>query len=170
LQPRPRLSSVDEVLTLLFSNRRPHLLSAGLPGQEGRGRRAALEPVALMRSLSVVEAQVPLQVVLQLRDASVVRPAKGNTPQLGEDRPLQPLDEAVRLGVARAGAPVADAEFPTDRDKTCLPLGAPIGQHRLDPVSGSLVGRHHVPAKELDRRLLGDPRDKGGDPIGVKDL
>ena len=162
-----RMSSVDEVLTLLSSNRRPHLLLADLPGQKHVGRRAAVEPVALMQPLPIVEAQVRLQVLLQLRDAPVVRPAKGDTPQLGEDGPLQPFDEAVCPGVARAGAPVADAELPTGRDKACLPLGAAIGEHRLDPVPGPLVGRHHVPAQELDRGLLGDPRDEGGDPIGA---
>lgn len=40
----PRLSSVDEVLTLLASNRRPRVFLAGLPDQEDRSRRAALEP------------------------------------------------------------------------------------------------------------------------------
>src|SRR5437660_7275662 len=119
------LSSVDEVLTLLSSNRRPHVLLAGLPGQEDRGRRAALEPVALMRPLPIVEAQVRLQIALQVRDAPVVRPAKGHAPQLGEDGPLQPLDEAIRPGVARARPPVADAELPTGRGKAGLPLGAP---------------------------------------------
>jgi hypothetical protein len=99
---------VDEVLTLLSSNRRPEVYSAGLLGQEDRGRRAALGPVASMRAVPIVEAQVGLQIALQLRDAPVVRPAKGHAPQLGEDRALQPLDKAVmRCEIVRYPEPSA---------------------------------------------------------------
>jgi len=75
---------MGEVLTLLSSNHRPHSRSAGLRGQKDRGRRATVEPIALVRSVPVVEAQVRLRVLLQLRDAPVVRPAKGPAPQLGD--------------------------------------------------------------------------------------
>lgn len=77
------MSSVDEVLTPVSSNRLPHGSLTGLPAQEGRARGAALEPVALMRQLPVVEAQAGLQGMLQLPDAPVVRAPKSDASQLG---------------------------------------------------------------------------------------
>jgi hypothetical protein len=55
-----------------------------------------------MWPIPVVEAQVSLQVLLQLREAPVVRPTKGYAPQLGKNRPLQPLDEVIGPGMTRA--------------------------------------------------------------------
>jgi hypothetical protein len=51
-----------------------------------------------MRPVPVVEAQVRLQVLLELRDAPIVGPAKGHAPQLGEDRPLQGFDGRINPG------------------------------------------------------------------------
>src|SRR5579872_562337 len=89
------VSSVDEVLTLLHSNRARRHGLAGLSAGEQRRRRAALQAIPLMRALPVVEAQVGLQVALQLRDAHVVRAAEGHPPQLVQDCSLQPFDEAI---------------------------------------------------------------------------
>src|SRR5579872_460043 len=89
------MSSVDEVLTLLDSNRALRHGLAGLPASEQGRRRAALQAIPLMGTLPIVETQVRLQVPLQLRHARIVRSAERDAPQLAQDRALQPFDEAI---------------------------------------------------------------------------
>src|SRR5579864_318414 len=122
LMNQSSMSSVDEVLTPLHSNRTFRHWLADLPAGEQRRRRPALQSIALMRALPVVEAQVGLQVVFQLRDARVVRSAEGDTPQLAQDRALQAFDEAVRPRMARFGAAMLDAQLATGRQEAPVEL------------------------------------------------
>lgn len=76
------------------------------PSVKHRARGSALQPIAAVRALGVVEAQIPLALPLQLPRLREVRPAEHHPPELGENRSLQPLDEPIRPRVARQRAAV----------------------------------------------------------------
>src|SRR5579872_5013016 len=101
-----------------------------------------------MRTLPIVEAQVGLQVALQLRYARVVRAAEGNPPQLAQDRALQAFDEAVGPRMARFGAAMLDAQRATRRQEAAVELRSAIGQDRADLMARALIGGHHVGPQE----------------------
>src|SRR5206468_12305298 len=79
-------------------------------GAEQHARRASLEPIAAMRPFEVVEAEVVLQVALHGLEAPVVGAPERAAPQLGEDRALEPLDEAVGPRMPRPSAAMLDPE------------------------------------------------------------
>src|SRR6266487_6944578 len=100
---------------------------------------AALEPVALVRPLEVVEPQVAVEVALLRCHRGVVRAPERAAPQLGEDRPLQPFDESVGPGMPGPGAAVFDPEPETVAMEGILPLRAVIGQDGVQGVTGPAV-------------------------------
>src|SRR5262249_33892797 len=105
-------------------------MKLGTDGSEKeRGRHAAAESIALMRSVAVVVPHELLEGVLQGAAAGEVSSAEGHAPVLLQDGALQPLHEAVGPSVPRLGAGVADAELPTGVIEGRLELGAAVGQH-----------------------------------------
>ena len=92
------------MLTLSWNQASPIETSAG---------STALEPVALVRTLEVVEPQVLVQVALHRGDGRVVGAAEDAAPELREDRALQPLGKAIGPGVPGLGVSMLDAEDET---------------------------------------------------------
>ena len=76
-------------------------------------RRAASSAIAEVGTLVIVEGQVAVQDVLHRRHTGEEAPTKLDAPQLGQDRALQALDEAVGPGMARSGPRVRDGVGPT---------------------------------------------------------
>src|SRR5438445_1900111 len=161
----PRLSSVDEVLTLLRSDRdRRHRL-AGLSGGEQRSRCAALQAITLMRPFPVVEAQVGLQIPLQLRHARVVGSPEGDPPQFAQDCALQPFDEAIGPRMPRFGAPMLDPQLATGQQEAPIELRPAIGQDGAHRMARPLVARHDVAPQKRRDRHLGHPWHERGDRV-----
>src|SRR5262245_28986284 len=92
---------------------------------EDLSRGAAVKPIALVRTLEVVEAEVVVEIALHRGDGRVVGPPEGTAPQLGQDRPLQPLDEAIGPGVSGLRATVLDAQSRTGVVEGPAELAAP---------------------------------------------
>jgi hypothetical protein len=61
------------------------------------------------------KAKYAWQISLELIGARVIRAAKGDPPQFGQNRPLQALHEAIRPGMPGFGAPVLDPRDSTGR-------------------------------------------------------
>jgi len=147
------VSSVDEVLTLLHSNRAQRHGLVDLSAGEQGCRRPPLQAVPLMRALPIVEAQVGLQIALQLRDARIVRPAEGDPPQLAQDRPLQAFDEAIGPRMARFGTAMLDPQLATGGQEASIGLRPPIGQDGADVLARVPVGGYHAGPQERGRRV-----------------
>src|SRR5207253_8318798 len=96
---------------------------------EERGRGAAADSIALMRSLVIVGLHEGVQAALQRRATGEVAPTEGHAPVLLQDRALQPLDEAIGPCVARLRPRMAEGERPTGLIEGRPELGAAIGGH-----------------------------------------
>ena len=107
------------LLVTLFANGAPEDLS----------RSPSLGPVALVRSLEVVEAQERIQRCLQLEPPAEVTSPEGDPPVLVKNRPLEPLDEAVGPCVSRLRSGVPNVEFATHLIECPFELASAIGQH-----------------------------------------
>ena len=77
----------------MTSNRAQRHWSDRHLGEEQRRRCASAQAVALMGTLPILEAQIGLQVPLQLGRARIVGTPESHPPQFGQDGPLQPFDE-----------------------------------------------------------------------------
>src|ERR1043166_7618786 len=75
-----------------------------------RGRGSTPQAIALVRTFGVVVAHEVGEGALQGRPVGEVAATENHTPELLENRALQPFDEAVGPGVTRFGAGVADGE------------------------------------------------------------
>src|ERR1043166_1389396 len=93
-----------------------------------RGRGSAPHAIALVRALGVVVAHEVGEGALQGRPVGEVTATEDDTPELLENRALQPFDEAVGPGMTRFGARVPDAELATGRIKRALELRPTIGE------------------------------------------
>src|SRR5262245_19959649 len=95
---------------------------------EHLSRRPTAQAIALMRPLLVVEGHERVEAALHPQAAREVLAPKGDAPVLVQDRPLQPLDEAVGPGVTRQGAREPDPKSLAGRGKGGLELGAAVGE------------------------------------------
>src|SRR6266481_2795720 len=96
------------------------LLRRHSPDERGRG--STTHTIALVRALGVVVAHEVVESSLQGRTVGEVAAAERHTPELLEDRALQPFDEAVGPRMAGFRARVPHAELATGRIKRSLEL------------------------------------------------
>src|SRR5262249_59216954 len=84
----------------------------------------------------------------------------GDAPVLVQDRPLQPLDEAVGPGVARQGARVPDPQGLAGCGKGGLELGAAVGEDPPERPARAPVSVARAEARRCPRapRLPAPPR------------
>src|SRR5438046_118215 len=137
------------------------LASCGNGAMKDRRRGPATNPIAMMRSLEVVEPHEGLQGAIERGPAGEVVTTKDHAPMLGENRLLKALDEPVGPGVPRLDPRVADAEGGAGRGELRLELTATIRQHPPQRPARPLDRRHqHVAEKVSDGR----GRQRGQDP------
>src|SRR5262245_29215683 len=96
---------------------------------EYRRRGAALDTIAMVGALEVVELHEPVKAPIQRCAAGEVVPAKDHAPVLTENRLLQPFHEAVGPGVPGLDARVADPQRPTGHRELRFELSATISKH-----------------------------------------
>src|SRR5262245_44725950 len=96
--------------------------------EDGR-RRAAVDAIAMMRAIEVVEVQEVPKAAIERGPGGEVVPPECHPPVLGEDRLLQALDEAVGPGMARLDPGVADAQGHAGRIEVGLKLTATVREH-----------------------------------------
>ncbi len=113
----------------------------GGPPKQGRWCLPA-EAIALMRAVMVVVSHERVQGALQRPPAGEVAAAEGHPPVFLEDRPLQPLHEAVGPGMPGLGPRVPDPELATGLIEGPLELRAAVGEHALDRPAGPAVVWH----------------------------
>src|SRR5262245_58864499 len=116
--------------------------------REQLGRRPTAQAIALVRPLLVVEGHERVEAALHRLAVREVLAPKRDAPVLVEDRPLQPLDEAVGPGMARQGARVPDAQSLAGRGIGGLELGAAVGEDPLQWPPRVAVERHQDLAEE----------------------
>src|SRR5678816_2941826 len=109
---------------------------------EERAWGSAADTVALVRPLGVVVMHEAVEGALQGHAAREVASPEDHTPELLENRALQPFDEAVRPGVARLRAGVSEAEVVAGDIKRPLELRATVGQDTPHWPAGALEVRH----------------------------
>ncbi len=100
----------------------------------------------------VVETEVALERVLELRPAREVATTELDAPMLVEDRALEPFDEAVGPGVSGLCAGVADAELGAGGGEAALELAASIGEYTLDGPAGFAEAGYQDLAEEASGR------------------
>src|SRR5436309_15708086 len=96
------------------------------PDERGRGSTA--HAIALVRALGGVVAHEVVEGSLQGRTVGEVAATEHHTPELLEDRALQPFDEAVGPDMAGFRARMPQAELATGGIKRSLELGPAIGE------------------------------------------
>src|SRR5437764_5477721 len=101
-------------------------LRSHTPDERGRGSTA--DAIALVRALCVVVPHEAVEGPLQSRAVGEVAAPEGHTPELLENRTLQPFGETVRPGMARSGAGVPETELTTGGIKGSLELRATVGE------------------------------------------
>jgi hypothetical protein len=129
------------------------------------GRDSAPQPVALVRSLLVVERHERLERALHRGPGGEVLPPELDPPVLVQNRALQPLDEAVGPGMPRFRPGVANAVPLARLVEGAFELRAAIGEDPLErPARAPIDGQQKV-GQEGGRRLGRQARHQPGHPI-----
>jgi len=145
--------------------------------EDGRGR-AALDPIAVMRSVEVVEAHEALEAAIERGTTDEIVAPEDDAPMLGEDRLLQALHEAIRPRVAGFDAGVANTQLRAGGGELGMELTAAVRQDPPHRPAGARDRRHQDVAEEPSHRgggqLLQDAsyavragRIAGGDLPGI---
>jgi hypothetical protein len=95
----------------------------------------------VMRSIEVVELHEAAEAAIERGPAGEVVPAEHHAPRLGENRLLQPLDEAVGPGVPRLDPRMANAQRPAGGLELGFELTAAIRINKSDLVAPTGFGR-----------------------------
>ena len=172
------MSRLGLVLTLSpsQSGASTYRAAATAPWEDGRGRAAA-DPIAVMRSVEVVEVHEALEAVIERGTTDEVVAPEDNAPMLGKDRLLQALHEAIRPRVAGFDAGVANTQLRAGGGELGLELTAAVRQDPPHRPAGARDRRHQdgggtapprrrrAPAGCEPRRTTG--RIASGDLLGI---
>src|SRR5260370_34024004 len=98
------------------------------PVEKGSGGAAA-DPIAVMRTIEVVELQEGAQAAIERSPTGEIVAAEDDAPGLGQDSLLQALAEAVRPGMTRFNAGLAGPHGRTRRGELGFGFISPTRQH-----------------------------------------
>ena len=134
------------------------------PVEKGSGGAAA-DPIAVMRTIEVVELQEGAQAAIERGPTGEIVAAEDDAPVLGQDGLLQALDEAVRPGMTGLNASLADPQGRTGRGELGFEFVAAIGQHARQGPAGAPDGRPHDVAQEAGGGRGRQGRQDTGDAV-----
>jgi len=145
------------VITAPPPRRRGRLWLACGRGRDGRGAGD-----------KIIELYEAVEAASQRATAGEVVAPEDHAPVLGENRLLQPLDEAVGPGMARLDARLADAQRRTGGGEVGLELIAAVRQHPRQRPTGTLDRRHQDVAQKGGGGLRRERRQDARHPVRTR--
>jgi len=109
---------------------------------------AAVESVASVSALEVLEGEVVLEIAAHWCEVAVVGAAEGAAPELGKDA-LESFDEAVGPRVAGSDAAVLDAKGGAAKVEGAFELWAAVSEDSFEAMAGLLIGGKDLGGEEV---------------------